>query len=134
MGISDKGVSLVMVTQPKLAFNIDKKQVTKFIESLVIDDCDQPFPPLVVISKLDSDRIVILWSLDPKYQTGNTKEISMFEVSWCKMPKTYVVKDEKEKLKKRRKNQKRREKRKRNANMIRIRQRMIAIAMRKMKI
>merc|ERR1712003_292427 len=108
--INDKKISLVMVTQPKIAFNIDKKQVTKFIESLVIDDCDQPFPPLVVISKLESDRVVIVWTLDAKYQTNNTKEISMFEVSWCKMPKAYVVKDEKEKEKSKKKDKKKKKK------------------------
>merc|ERR1712228_805533 len=121
--INDKKISLVMVTQPKIAFNIDKKQVTKFVESLVIDDCDQPFPPLVVISKLESDRIVILWTLDAKYVTNNTKEISMFEVSWCKMPKTYVIKDEKE-SKKSKKKDKKSVKRKKRKNMIRVHLRM----------
>merc|ERR1712129_162380 len=37
---------------------------------------------------------------------------SMFEVSWCKMPKAYVVKDEKEKLKKKEKKSKKKRKKK----------------------
>merc|ERR1712083_1277352 len=110
--INDKKVSLVMVTQPKIAFHIDEKQVTKFINGLVIDDCDQPFPPLVVITKLESDRIVISWSLDSKYLTSNTKEISMFEVSWCKLPKAYVVRDDKKEKKSKKKKKKRRKKKK----------------------
>ena len=101
-------------------FCVINDQVTKFVDSLVIDDCDQPFPPLIVIQKLDADRIVVTWQLDQKYQTSNTKAILSFGIEWCKLPKSYLKRDEKEskkkkrhKKKKRKKDKKKRKKRKR---------------------
>eukprot|EP01084_Bolivina_argentea_P016695 31210_1 len=111
--LHNKKVQLVMVTQPKMAFNVDNKQVTKFLESLVIDDCDQPFPPVMTITKIDHDRVVIHWHLDAKYQTNNTKTVLAFEVSWCKLPKSYLKVDEKGKKRKNQRKRRRNERRRR---------------------
>jgi len=93
--LNDSNVMLVMVTQPKIAFNVDNKAVQKFLDSLVIDDCDQPFPPVVFIVKIQHDRITIEWKMDDKFQTNNTKTINAFEIEYAKLPKEYLLKETK---------------------------------------
>ena len=83
-------------------------QIDAFMAALVIDDCDQPFPPLVLIHRVDAGRIVVVWRVDAKYQTANTKAILCFSVQWCRLPKAYLKEDEEKKREKQRKKEKKR--------------------------
>ena len=123
--LNDKNITLVMITQPKIAFNVNNKQINKFLNNLIIDDCDQPFPPIIIIQKIQYDYCQIIWKLDKKYQTNNTKKILSFEISWCKLPKSYLKniskddnKNNKKKKKKKKKKNKKKKRKKRKKKMI----------------
>jgi len=49
--LRDSNTPLVLTTQPKITFPVNPKQIEKFFEGLAIDDCDQPFSPVLTIKK-----------------------------------------------------------------------------------
>eukprot|EP01084_Bolivina_argentea_P221169 374667_1 len=49
------------VTKPNIKFNIPSKTVNEFINKLEINNCDQPYPPDIIITKCTATRIAIKW-------------------------------------------------------------------------
>jgi len=82
--------ALVMATQPKITFPVNKQQIEKFFENLAIDDCDQPFPPVLTIKKIRFSLVVVEWKVDERqveWQQSDSKRILEFSLEYAKIPK-----------------------------------------------
>ncbi|ETO34123.1 putative serine-rich protein, partial [Reticulomyxa filosa] len=55
--LTRKGVNLIVATQPKMQFTFETAVLDKFLKDLDIDDCDQPFPPIVAVVKATFNTI-----------------------------------------------------------------------------
>jgi len=79
-----------------------------FFDGLAIDDCDQPFPPILIVKKVSFSSATIEWKVDERqveFQKNDTKRILEFVLEHVKIPKDkYKIikggKKEKEKGKK----------------------------------
>jgi len=88
--LRDSSASLVMTTKPTITYPIQQKQIEKFFEGLAIDDCEQPFPPILSIKKVSYTFAIIEWEVDDKqveFQQSDVKRILEFSLEYAKVSK-----------------------------------------------
>jgi len=84
-------IPLLMVTQPKLEFGWNDQYLNTLLAHIVVNDCDQPFPPHVMIVVVKYSSAILQISI----VTGELgREVLEFAVEYAVLPK-----DEDNKLK-----------------------------------
>jgi len=84
-------IPLLMVTQPKVEFGWDDQYLNTLLSHIVINDCDQPFPPYIFVTAIRASSIV----LQVTVITGESgREVLEFAIEYAVLPK-----DEDSKLK-----------------------------------
>ena len=120
--LNDNNVCLSMVTQSQIKFKSFDKDLNSFYNELNINDCDQPFCPVLKIDKITSDMVKISWKIN-KFDERQMeyKPIKHFEIQYASVSKKKFFveppkksKKKKKKHKKKSKKKKKRKKRKRD--------------------
>jgi len=85
------GVTLLLITQPKMILKDYKPTLSAFLKNIVVDDCDQPMAPLIYISKADGDTLAVEWTInDRDLQASAMKPILAVSVEWAILPKEKI--------------------------------------------
>jgi len=82
LGRSD--VPLLMVTQPKIEFGWNDQYLNTLLSHIIINDCDQPFPPHVMITSIRYSSAVLQVSIVAG-ELG--REVLEFAVEFAVLPK-----------------------------------------------
>ena len=88
--LNDPKISLLMSTQPKVLFSHKKmdKCLTNFGNSLKIDDCDQPRPFTIKITKSKYNYIQIEIRMDNEsLKMAQVKAIKNIAIEWARLPR-----------------------------------------------
>jgi len=72
-----KDIQLTLVTQPKVRFAFENQMLTTFLSQLNIDDCDQPLPPVIKITRLTYESITIEITCDDEVLVNKATEFAV---------------------------------------------------------
>jgi len=82
-------IPLSLVTQPKLEFGWNEQYLNTLLSHVVINDCDQPFPPHVMVTMIRHSSVVLQVSII----TGDLgREVLEFVTEYAVLPKDEDIK------------------------------------------
>jgi len=99
-----KDIQLMLATQPKLRLGFETQMLTTFLDQLAINDCDQPTTPLVKLTKVNFDSVILELQCDDDVLVHKATEfwveVALIHTSLKQKAPKRIVRDNKKKKKK----------------------------------
>lgn len=113
-------ISMSIVTQPNLTFKCNPMDIQHFLSALMIDNCDRPSSPILIVNGVTYNSIDIEWKTefdDQMFSSEQTKVLmydrqpTEYQICFCKYRKVYSIEQPIKKKKKQKKKKGRKRKR-----------------------